>query len=464
MVPLKKDAPVIGLTGSFGSGCSSLREVLEASKFEGKEKGFTFKGFSLSLFVKQKWLEQNWGKFNPNKPLASATEQECNDTLKKARRYELQVVGDIIRENQGHDKLAKLAIEKAAKETSNIAEEISLVFDNIRNTGEIKALRENFPNFYLIAVDCPKEERWRRVRDIYENHGQTETDFEKDDERDRGEDTPYGQQVELCIDDADIMMKNDENYSEKGFRMMKMEEKVRNHIDVLSGNKLRIPEDDEFFMSLAYTASLNSRCFKRQVGAVIVDKEKNVLSVGYNENVQPHQPCVNDPGDCQRDIYKRGYFQKLADEKTAVCPKCRKTLNYSLEFKCRNKLDEYSNCNYKLDEYFIPDKALSRCTALHAEARALRTLRGGELRKGSILYTTASPCLTCSVEIINVGIKKVVFSEAYTDTKAMDFLKKEGVDTRKFEGVKTHAYFKVFSSWRREKEKEIKERVESFRS
>ena len=456
-MPLKKDAPVIGLTGSFGSGCTSLMEVLEASKFEGKEEAFRFKGFSLSDFVKEKWLEQNWNKFNPNKPLGSATEQERKDTLRKAKRYELQDVGNTIRKNQGYDKLAKLAIEKADRETLGITEEISLVFDSVRNTVEIKTLREKFPNFYLIAVDCPKEERWRRIRDIYESHGQTETDFERDDERDRGEDIPYGQQVELCVDEADIILKNDENYPEKGFRMMKIEEKVRNYIDLLAGKKLRTPDHDEFFMSLAYTASLNSKCFKRQVGAAVVDEEKNVLAMGYNENLQPHKPCIEDPGDCQRDIYKREYFQKLKDDKTVMCPGCKEPLNYSLEFKCEK-------CNYKLDEYFIPDKALSRCIALHAEARALRALRGSELRKGSAIYTTASPCLTCAVEIINAGIREVIYSEAYTDIRAIEFLKKEEVKTRKFEGVKAHAYFKMFSSWRREKEKQIRERVEVFRS
>lgn len=147
----------------------------------------------------------------------------------------------------------------------------------------------------------------------------------------------------------------------------------------------------------------------------------------------------------------------MNDDKTALCPECKKPLNYSFDFKCKTK-----NCNRKLDACFIPDKALSRCTALHAEARALRALRRGELREGSVLYTTASPCLLCAVDIANAGIKEVVYSETYTDTAAMEFLKKEKVDTRKFQGVKAQAYFKLFSSWRREKEKEIKERVESF--
>jgi len=456
-MPLK-DALTIGLTGSFGSGCSTLMQVLVTGKFEGKNKVLGFRGFSLSQFVKDKWLEQNWSKFNPNKPLESATKEERENTLKKAKRSELQDVGNEIRKyRHSYDKLARLAVEKAYRETSGI-EDISLVFDSVRNTAEIKTLKEKFRNFYLIAVDCDRGQRWSRVRDIYERNGQSETDFDRDDERDRGEDVPYGQQVELCVDEADIMVKNDEAYSERASRMGKLQEKIEPYITLLSGRTSRTPEHDEFFMSLAYTASLNSKCFKRQVGAIVVDKDRNVLSVGYNENLQPHQPCVVNPGDCQRDIYKREYFQKLKEDRTAVCPNpdCKKPLDYTAEFKCEK-------CNYELDAYFIPDKALSRCTALHAEARALKTLRRNELHEGSVLYTTASPCLTCAVEIANAGIKEVVYSEAYTDTKALEFLKREDVSTRKFQGVKAHAYFKMFSSWRMEKEKEIKGRVDRFK-
>lgn len=454
-MPLK-DVLSIGLTGSFGSGCSTLKDVLVASEFEKDGKVMKFKGFSLSDPVKEKWLEQNWSKFNQRKPLRSATEEERKEALKTAKRYELQDIGNEIRKKKGnYDKLAMLAISKAYKETSFIAGETALVFSSIRNTAEVKALREKFPNFYLIAVDCEKGERWSRIRDVYERIRQNEKDFWKDDERDRGEDVPYGQQVELCVDEAAIMIKNDDSYPDKPSIMIKLQEKIEPFVRLLSGSELRTPEDDEFFMSMAYTASLNSKCFKRQVGAVVVDANKNVLGVGFNENLKPHLPCVENPGDCHRDIYKRQYFQKLKDDKTAVCPQCKKALSYSPEFKCKN-------CSTKLDAYYIPDKALSRCTALHAEARALRALRRGELQKESVLYTTASPCLSCAVDIANAGVGLVVYSEAYTDTKAMEFLKKEKVDTKKFQGVKAQAYFKLFSSWREQKETEIKKRIERF--
>jgi dCMP deaminase len=454
-MPLK-DVLTIGLTGSFGSGCSTLKDALVASEFEKNGKIIRFNGFSLSDPVKEKWLEENWEKFNSKKTLSSATDEERKEALKSAKRYELQDIGnDIRKKKECLNKLAMLAMSKAYKEISFVAGETALVFSSIRNTAEIKTLREKFPNFYLIAVDCEKGQRWERIRDVYENTGQNEKDFWRDDERDRGEDAPYGQQVQLCVDEADIMIKNDDFYPDKPSIMVKLQEKIKPFIKLLSGSELRTPEDDEFFMSMAYTASLNSKCFKRQVGAVVVDANKNVLSVGYNENLKPHSPCVENPGDCHRDIYKRQYFQRLKNDKTAICPQCRKPLSYSPDFKCKN-------CNKKLDAYYIPDKALSRCTALHAEARALRALRRGELQKGSVLYTTASPCLLCAVDIANAGVGLVVYSEAYTDTDAMEFLKKEDVDTKKFQGVKAQAYFKLFSSWREQKETEIKKRIERF--
>jgi len=456
-MPFLKEACVIGLTGSFGSGCTTMIEVLKNSECEHGGKRFRYKAVSLSGPVKERWLQENWSKIRSDKPLTEATDEERNEALKKAKRSVLQDIGNAIREKEGLDRLAQLAVQRAEAEYGNIEDNVSLIFNSIRNTAEIKRLKEEFPNFCVIAVDCPRDVRWRRVRPFYESQGLTEANFEEDDKRDKGEDTPHGQQVELCIDEADIMIKNADDFPEKAFRMMKIEEKARNYIELVSGETLRSPRRDEFFMSLAYTASLNSRCFKRQVGAAIVDAEGNLLTIGYNENLPPHEPCPDDPGDCPRDIYKREYFRKLKEDKTATCPKCKEALDYSLEFKCQK-------CGFDLDAYFIPDKALSRCTALHAEARAIRALRNGELHKGSAIYTTASPCLTCAVEIVNAGLKEVVYSEAYTDTKAMEFMKKEGIETKKFEGVKANAFFRVFSSWRGEKEREIKERIKNFGS
>lgn len=464
-----KNSLTIGLTGSFGSGCTITKDVLVAGKFKHGEKTIRFKGFSLSDFVKEEWLKQNWTSINPNKPLSSATRREREEALEKAKRFELQDIGNEIRRKRGnYGRLAGMAADKACKDVSGISGEIGLVFDGIRNTAEIRVFRERFPEFFLIAVDCERTIRWNRIKQFYFRRHQTEEDFDKDDERDRGEEVPYGQQVELCVDEADIMIKNEDDYpeqdsGEKKSRKKMLQEKIAPFIDMFSGSAPRTPDPDEFFMGLAYTASLNSKCFKRQVGAIVVDAKENVLSVGYNENLQPLQPCVKNEGEvkCRRDVYKRDLLGKLEREKTAKCPGCGRPFRWSPDFRCKNK-NKGKVCNYKLDHYFMPDKALSQCTALHAEARALRALRGGEQREGCVLYTTASPCRLCAVDIANARIKEVVYSEAYTDKDAMEFLTKRGVNIRKFHGVKANAYFKLFSSWRKEEEKRILRKLENL--
>ena len=62
----QKHALVIGLTGSFASGCSTLRDVLKSGVDSGNGV-MKFTPVSLSDFVKAKWLEQNWKKFHPKK-------------------------------------------------------------------------------------------------------------------------------------------------------------------------------------------------------------------------------------------------------------------------------------------------------------------------------------------------------------------------------------------------------------
>ena len=83
------------------------------------------------------------------------------------------------------------------------------------------------------------------------------------------------------------MIKNEDEYPEKSTTDKKSRkdmllERITQFINLLPGSELRTPDSDELFMGLAYTASLNSKCFKRQVGAFIIDSKENVLSVGYN--------------------------------------------------------------------------------------------------------------------------------------------------------------------------------------
>lgn len=410
-----KERLTVGLTGSFGSGCSTLKESLMKLGFE---------SFSLSRYVKETWAKKTG---NP---------------IQKASRKELQDIGDDFRRT--HSKtyhLAELAVVEA-EASSKTAK--PLLFDNIRNIGEVDYLRNKYSNFFLIAVDCSPNIRWERVKEHYQNLGLNENQFEVDDKRDKyDERTIYGQSVDFCVDDADILIDNDKVFPTHAVAVDKLKDKITPYINLMRREQTRPPTPFELYMGIAYTASLKSECAKRRVGAVIVDEKNNAMvSVGYNENPLPMEPCVRKYGQCYRDIYKVKYFRHLENSKQ-TCPKCGVELrDLKPPFLCQK-------CGFDLDQHFISNKALTRCTALHAEEQAMLTI-GSRNIQGCTIYSTTFPCFGCAQKIVYSKLASVVYVEPYPDQDSVDLLKEAGISVRKFEGVKAKAYFRLFGPWQRE--------------
>ncbi|MEA2062856.1 MAG: deaminase, partial [Gemmatimonadota bacterium] len=69
---------------------------------------------------------------------------------------------------------------------------------------------------------------------------------------------------------------------------------------------------------------------------------------------------------------------------------------------------------------------------------------GVSLPKDSIVYTTTFPCDLCANKIVSAGIKKVVFAEPYSTKKAIKLFDKNDVILKRFEGVKSSAYFRLY--------------------
>jgi deoxycytidylate deaminase len=202
-------------------------------------------------------------------------------------------------------------------------------------------------------------------------------------------------------------------------------------------------------MSMAYAASLLSQCFKRQVGAVIIDERGIVVSVGYNENPKPLGPCYDEFGDCYRDMYSE---QIMATFK--ACPLCKKGLsNLTYPYRC-------PHCKENIYHAVVRDRALGRCTALHAEEKAIINAQSTNLG-GCTLYVTTYPCFTCAQKIISSGIRSICYVESYPDVdsiKLFDTAAKKGkiIMMDKFEGVKARTYFKLFGAWRKDKETKMR--------
>lgn len=141
---------------------------------------------------------------------------------------------------------------------------------------------------------------------------------------------------------------------------------------------------DEYFMGMAVLSSLRSKDPSTQVGAVIVNSENKVVSIGYN-----------------------GMPRNIADD------------------------DLTWNKGEGLDSKYL--------YVCHAELNAILNSRNGSSLNNCTVYVTLFPCNECTKALIQVGIKEVVYLEdKYGDTvgtqASKKMLKLAGIKVRQYNG------------------------------
>ena len=124
---------------------------------------------------------------------------------------------------------------------------------------------------------------------------------------------------------------------------------------------------DKAYLRLALEWAKLSHCKRKQVGAIIV-KDSTIIADGYNGTPT------------------------------------------GFENECEN------------------EEGSTKWYVLHAEANAiLKVARTTNQAAGATLYLTHSPCKDCSKLILQSGIERLVYTDAYKDTSGLDFLKKAGL-------------------------------------
>jgi dephospho-CoA kinase len=186
---------VIGLTGTIASGKSVIAKIL-------KSKGFEI--ISLSSIIRDYLSEKNI----------------------VANRKTMQDAGNELRKEFGGQILAERSIQKHSGKTE------FLVIDGIRNIDEIDYLKKNC-TFTLIGIDAPVELRWERVKKRNRDNDLLNYDkFLLDDARDRGFNEPLnGQQVGMCLVQADYLIINDEeidSFDETKLEQSKIYKEIEN--------------------------------------------------------------------------------------------------------------------------------------------------------------------------------------------------------------------------------------------
>ncbi len=464
---------LLGLTGSLGSGCTFIAEGIK------------------------KTLKRNCYHFQ----LSGALHENLKSRgTQKPTIEQLQDEGNRLRQKYGTSALAVACVSKICEveKENKFGRDTVVLIDGIRNEGEILPLR-GFPNFYLISIHAEKDVREKRLVGRGKKFS-NKSDFEKADKRDEKEDIQSGQQVKRCNDMSDIIIRNNAPLQENtDTRKQFFERLVRDYIDPIKSVRDASPIPDhppkinELLMTMAYCASKRSSCEKRKVGAVIAhvtefehlkdkiqrredDKKFLIVSSGYNEVPLGTDPCtLSEYQKCYRDHAREQLARKYLNcpncgeriPEQLECPSCKTAYERtSIESYCSQRTADQSECktdllaNYECNQcgtkvfstYLLGSvkgsgKLLDICRALHAEETAIIGLAGvSKPNNGKlVLYTTTYPCNLCANKIVAAGIDLVVYAEPYTMTEAESILADGDVKTQPFEGVKSSAYFRLYS-------------------
>lgn len=132
---------------------------------------------------------------------------------------------------------------------------------------------------------------------------------------------------------------------------------------------------DRAYLRLASSWAKLSHCQRKQVGAIIV-KDAIIISDGYNGTPAGFDNC------------------------------------------CENEIGE--------THWYV----------LHAEANAiLKVAKSTNNCKDATLYLTHSPCKDCSKLVLQSGIKRLVYQEAYKDTSGIEFLISAGLEVSQIQNI-----------------------------
>lgn len=167
-----------------------------------------------------------------------------------------------------------------------------------------------------------------------------------------------------------------------------MEEKVSQMAKDVYKREGKRPDWDEYFMSVAHAVRQRADCTRRQVGSILV-KDKRIISTGYNGTPAGIKNCSE--GGCER-------------------------------------------CNGS-EEQFPRGMHLDKCVCSHAEENVIvQAARHGVSAAEATLYTTNSPCTTCSKMIINAGIKRIIMEGEYPDELGAKLLGDANIEVIKIRG------------------------------
>lgn len=368
-------------------------------------------------------------------------------------------LGDVMRKEHGSSVLAELAIaeividrqreKKKGQAETYKPRRVCHIIDSIKNQEELDILRLVYRDMlYFVGVFAPLGAREKAL----EKKPMTSSEVHQLIDRDSGEELDHGQTVRNTFPQADFFLRVDADTDSQ------IKTRVDRFLHLILGTKPITPSYAETAMYLAASASGNSACLSRQVGAAVTDKDGVVLGVGWND-VPKYQgglyesDPVNDPngdkdkrcwniegGTCFNDSEKRVISKLIVGvlkEKGVIeAENVDKAVSLVAQDSKVKDLIEFSR-------------------SIHAEMHAILTasrLSGDRIRGGK-LFCTTYPCHSCARHIIAAGIAEVYYIEPYRKSLATklhdDAITESETDESKvrilpYDGVAPPRYMKLF--------------------
>ena len=333
--------------------------------------------------------------------------------------------GDEIREGLGHGgALAALAVHEVRRrrDAEGARPAAAFLFRSLKHPKEVELLRAIYGSSLIVISIYDSEERRVQslARRVERTRGSGDRTLEiaraliKRDQEDSAN-LEFGQSVRKTFPLADFFL-------DAGGDLRNQVERL---VHLLFGHPHMSPTRGEYAMFMAQAAALRSADMSRQVGAVLVDEDGEVVAAGCNEVPKPgggvywsgdepdHRDFHHgsDPNAIMGREILQEVFSQLKHAGWLADTKAEKAPLALVEEARRLQLFEHARIGNLIEFGRV----------VHAEMNALvHAARHGLRARGRWLYCTTFPCHGCARHIIGAGIARVVYIEPYPKSLAIE--------------------------------------------
>ena len=298
------------------------------------------------------------------------------------------------------------------------------IIRSLKHESEINLLRDVYGDgFIAVSAYSPRDQRLRSLaKSIAASNNNTDVErFLPEAQmlvnRDEREGSDLGQNVANAFPKADLFVDASSRQT--------MRSNVARFVELFFGNPFLTPTKDEFGMYQAAAASLRSSDLSRHVGAALMSKDGDLISVGCNDipKFGGGSYWCDDAQD-GRD-YQRGYDSSTVAKREVLAETLDRLKRAGMIASDAGLEELVDSLLWGEMSRHMRDAQITNLLefgrAVHAEMSAITDAsKRGIATRGATLYTTTFPCHMCARLIIAAGIERVVFVEPYPKSKTHD--------------------------------------------